>query len=149
MDTKMLENPVVVRMIQSVVFQSLLEKVEEEKDYLNTCSIDEFVRISELIRDDEDYSFDILKDIIYNIVEREDLRPVCNLVLANISYYLEKFDDYDYKYQEFMLSFLLTQYKKDVCLFNKNLLKYSLELIKNNLQKFKPDCKSEILNMIL
>lgn len=149
MDTKMLENPVVVRMIQSVVFQSLLEKVEEEKDYLNNCSIDEFVRISELIRDDEDYSFDILKDIIYNIVEREDLRPVCNLVLANISYYLEKFDECDYKYQEFMLSFLLTQYKKDVCLFNKNLLKYSLELIKNNLQKFKPDCKSEILNMIL
>jgi len=145
----MLENPVVVRMIQSVVFQSLLEKVEEEKDYLNNCSIDEFVRISELIRDDEDYSFDILKDIIYNIVEREDLRPVCNLVLANISYYLEKFDECDYKYQEFMLSFLLTQYKKDVCLFNKNLLKYSLELIKNNLQKFKPDCKSEILNMIL
>lgn len=149
MDTKMLENPVVVRMIQSVVFQSMIEKVSEEKDYLNECSIDEFVRISELIRDDDEYSFEILKDIVYNIIEREDLTPVRNLVLCNITYYLEKFDECDYKYQEFMLSFLMTQYKKDVCVFNKNLLKYSLELIKNNLQKFKPECKSEVLTLLL
>lgn len=143
----MLENPVVVRMIQSVVFQSLLEKVEEEKDYLNDCSVDEFVKISELIRDDTEYNYKIIKDLIYNIIYRKDLRIVANLLLCNLAYYLDKFDEIDYKHQSYMVEFLTKILISEEEYFNKHLLKYILELIKKNLDKFYPNSKCEILEL--
>jgi hypothetical protein len=143
------ENKIVVNMIQCVVFNTLLEKVKSDKKYLESCSADEFVKISELIRNDEEFEVDVLKEIIYYIIYREDLLQFSDLVLCNIVYYLEKFTETPYKQADYILTLLINQYKKEICIFNKYLIKYVLELIKKNLQKFKPDVKSEILEMVL
>jgi len=121
---KLFENPLIVRMVQTVVFQTMMDKVNEEKDYLNDCSVDEFVKITEMIRDDTEYNHKIIKDIIYNMIYREDLKPVANLVLCNLAYYLDKFDEIDYKHQEYMIQFLTKDYKLEIGRFDKYLLKY-------------------------
>lgn len=150
MDSKLLENPTIVKMILSVITETLKEKVNEDTTYLNTCSIDEFVRVSEIIKDDESYSFEVLKDILYNLVKREDLQPVFNMVLCNVCYYLDKFDNVDYKYQDIMKDFLLPKLKnKEEKHINKYLLKYFLVLVKKNIIQFQPDSKNELVGLFL
>ena len=150
MDYKLLENPTIVKMIQAVITESLKEKVQEDTTYINTCSIDEFVTVSEIIKDDSDYSFDVLKDILYNLVEREDLKPVFNMVLCNVCYYLDKFDNVDYKFCDIMSDFLLPKLKsKEDKHINKNLLKYFLELVQKNLKQFNKESKNELVSLLL
>jgi hypothetical protein len=149
MENTMLGDPTIVRMIQSVYFQTIMNQVKKDKKYLESCSVDEFVKVSELIRNDEDFEIDILKEIIYYLIYREDLLIFSDLILCNIGYYLEKFTETPYKQADFILTLLLNQYKKEICIFNKYLIKYILELIKKNLQKFKPEVKSEVLEMVL
>lgn len=144
---KLFENPLIVRMVQTVVFQTMMDKVNEEKDYLNDCSVDEFVKITEMIRDDTEYNHKIIKDIIYNMIYREDLKPVANLVLCNLAYYLDKFDEIDYKHQEYMIQFLTKDYKLEIGRFDKYLLKYILILIKKNIEKFYTGSKCEMLDI--
>lgn len=144
---KLFENPLIVRMVQTVVFQTMMDKVNEEKDYLNDCSVDEFVKITEMIRDDTEYNHKIIKDIIYNMIYREDLKPVANLVLCNLAYYLDKFDEIDYKHQEYMIQFLTKDYKLEIGRFDKYLLKYILILIKKNIEKFYTGSKCEMLDL--
>jgi hypothetical protein len=149
MESEMIENPVVVRMIQAVYYQTLINKVKDDKDYLNECSIDDFIKISELIRDSEEPNFTVIRELVFNVIYREDLLPISDLVLCNIGYYLEKFSEFDYKYQDAIGNFLITQFKKEICIFNVYLLKYVLELIKKNVLKFKPESKSELLDVLL
>ena len=149
MEDKILENPVIVRMIQSTYYQTILNKVNDDKKYLESCSVDEFVKISELIREDDEFKIDILKEIIYYIIYREDLLPYTDLVLCNIGYYFEKFSESPYIQTEYLVTLLINQFKKEICIFNKYLIKYVLGLIRKNLQKFKPEVKSEVLDLIL
>lgn len=143
------ENKVVVNMIQSVVFNGLMEKVKIDKKYLETCSADEFVKISELIRNDEEFEIDILKELVYYVIYREDLLQFTDLILCNIGYYLEKFSETPYIQTEYLVTLFINQFKKEICIFNKFLIKYVLVLIKKNLQKFKPEVKSEVLELLL
>ena len=146
---KLFENPLVVKIIQCTVYDNMMKRVNEDKDYLNECSVDEFVKISELIRDDTEYNYKIIKDLIYNIIYRKDLRVVSNMLLCNLSYYLDKFDEVDYKHQEFMIQSLTKSLTSEEAYFNKYLLKYILELIKKNINKFYPNSKCEILDLVL
>jgi len=145
----MLENQTVVKMIQSVVCQTIYEKVQKDKEYLNDCPMDEFVKVSEMIKDDDEPNFKIVKAILSNTIYREDLLPVSDLVLCNLAYFFSKFESEDYKYHTFYLDLLIGQFKKEISIFNLFLLKYILELIKKNLIKFHPDAKSEILELVL
>jgi len=149
---KIFENTLVVKMLQCVVYDSMMKKVNEEKDYLNECSVDEFVKISELIRDDTEFNYKIIKDLIYNIIYRDDLKIVSNMLLCNLAYYLEKFDEIDYKHQEYMIQFLgkdyFTETKEYKGHFNKNLLKYIIELIKINTEKFYPKTKCNLFEIL-
>lgn len=144
---KLLENPLIVRMVQSVVYSTMIDKVNEEKDYLNECSIDEFIKISELLRDEDVFNYKIIKDLIYNLIYRDDLKIVANMALCNLAYYLDKFDEVDYKHQEYMIQFLSKDYKLENGRFNKYLLKYVFDLIKKNLEKFYPDSKCDLLDI--
>ena len=149
MESLMLENQTVVKMIQSVVCQTIYEKVQKDKEYLNDCPMDEFVKVSEMIKDDDEPNFKIVKAILSNTIYREDLLPVSDLVLCNLAYFFSKFESEDYKYHTFYLDLLIGQFKKEISIFNLFLLKYILELIKKNLIKFHPDAKSEILELVL
>ena len=111
--------------------------------------MDEFVKISDMIKDDTEPDLKIMKVLLSNIIYREDLLPVSDLVLCNIAYVLSKYEGTDYRYHTFFLDLLIGQFKKEISIFNLFLLKYVLELIKKNLQKFKPDATSEILDLVL
>lgn len=145
----MLENQTVIKMIQSVMSQTIYEKVHKDKDYLNDCTIDEFVQVSAMIKDDDEPNFKLVKVLLCNCIYREDLLPVSDLILCNLAYFFSKFEGLDYKYHTFYLDLLIGQFKKEISIFNLFLLKYILELIKKNLIKFHPDAKSEILDLVL
>ncbi len=150
MDNNLLENPLVLRMFQSIYTETLKEKVIKDSCFLNICTVDEFVRVSEIIKEDTEYSFDILKDLLSVLLDREDLQPVFNMVLCNVCYYLDKFDNVDYVMSEVMSKLFLPFLKsKEVKYINRNLLKYFLELVQRNLKQFKSDSKNELINLLL
>lgn len=146
---KLLENPIVVKMFQTIAYDTMMTNLYENKDYLNECSINEFVKITELIRDDDEFNLKIIKDLVYNIIYRKDLKPVCNMILCNLIFYLEKFDEIDYKYHEYMIESFSKDLKSDSPYFSKYLLKYLLELLLKNMKKFKPEVKSDVLDLLL
>ena len=141
-------NPLAVKFIQTALFDWSMQQVNLDVDYLNNCSVDEFVKISEMIRNETEFNSKVIKCIVYNMIYRDELKIVSNLLLCNLAYYLDKFDEVDYKCQEFMIEMLVSDVKKEESKFNKLLLKYILELLKENLRKFKPEVNCNVLDKL-
>lgn len=142
-------NLLAVKLIQTALLDWSLQQANSDDEYLNNCSVDEFVKISEIIRNETEYNLKIIKCIIYNMIYRDDLKLVSNLLLCNLAYYLDKFDQVDYKCQEFMIQTLMSDVKKEEKKFNQILLKYTIELLKENLKKFKPEVNFNVLDIII
>jgi hypothetical protein len=142
-------NPLAVKFMQTALLDWSMQQANLDVDYLNNCSIDEFVNISEMIRNETEFNSKIIKCIVYNMIYRDDLKFVSNLLLCNIAYCLDKFDQEDYKCQEFMIETLVSDVKKEEKKFNQILLKYVIELLKTNLNKYKPDVRYNVLDIII
>lgn len=142
-------NPLAVKFMQTALLDWSMQQANLDDEYLNNCSIDEFVKISEMVRNETEFNSKLIKSIVYNMIYRDDLKFVSNLLLCNLAYCFDKYDQVDYKCQEYMIQTLISDIKKEDKKFNQILLKYTIELLKENLKKFKPEVNFNVLDIII